>query len=133
MSRRATAFAAVLATGLAGCATYDGTEYRPIVDEPQTAAYEADLAECRQLALTEVRSFPGQAERRGLFSLVVGGLIGAAIGADIGNTAAALTGAAIGAAVGAAKAEDRTNRELAYERANVVAGCMEGRGYRVLG
>ncbi|MEL6791936.1 MAG: hypothetical protein AAFP78_00665, partial [Pseudomonadota bacterium] len=116
-----------------GCASYDGTEYRPIVDEPQTAAYEADLAECRQLALAEVRPFPGREERRGFVSLVVGGLIGAAIGADIGNTAAALTGAAIGAAVGAAKAEDRTSRELAYQRARVVEDCMEGRGYRVLG
>lgn len=107
--------------------------YRPIVDTPNRAAYEADLADCREIAIEGVRPSPSRAARLGFLSTTFGALVGLAIGADVGDTGAAIAGAAIGAGIGAASSQDRRQREVNRRRARVVANCMEGRGYDVLG
>jgi hypothetical protein len=118
--------AAILAGGLAGCAE----TYQPIVDRQgiDPAAYERDLAECRDYAR---RVDPGR-------SAAKGGLIGGAIGAAVGAVVGALTGnigqaVAIGAAGGATGGVIRGGVQGGARQKRVINGCLRGRGYRVLG
>ncbi|MEM7546080.1 MAG: hypothetical protein AAF367_11140 [Pseudomonadota bacterium] len=134
MNIRMTAVLTATALTLGACASPNvAATYRPIVDINDRTLYEADLAECRQLAFEEVQGSDNRAARLGFISTVFGGLVGLAIGADIGNTTAAIAGAAIGSAVGASASASNREAEVDYYRAEVIAGCMEGRGYRVLG
>jgi uncharacterized protein YcfJ len=117
--------AALLAAGLAGCAD----TYQPIVDSQGTdrAAYERDLAECRELAR---RASPAG-------DVAKGGLVGGAIGAAVGAVVGALTGnvgraAAIGAAGGATGGILRGGLRGGERQKRIIRRCLRGRGYQVL-
>ena len=133
MKHRMTATALAAAMTISGCVSYSGADYRPIVDTRDRVAYEQDLAECRELAIREVRGSDSRAARLGFLSTLTGALIGLAIGADVGDTGVAVAGAAIGAGIGAATSADKRRQEVDYRRADVIYQCMEGRGWRVLG
>ena len=110
----------LLALSLAACA------YRPVVD-PKTSAhperYEADLAECRQLA--EQGAHPGGSAAGGA---LVGAGVGAAFAVATGHKDAVGQAAGGGAVLGGAKGAGSGANE---ERA-IVRNCMKGRGHAVL-
>lgn len=133
MALKLTGALCAAALALSACASPDVANVRPIVDTNDRVAYEADLADCQQLAATEMREYSRREARIGFASVAIGALIGLAIGADIGDTGAAIAGAGIGATLGAADARNRLDEEAAYRQADIVYGCMEGRGWRVLG
>lgn len=100
-----------------------GANYQPVLDGPQTSAYQADLAECRALARNQK-----QLTQETLGATVLGAGAGALLGAadDEGD---ALGGAVVGAlAGGAASAVNVSER-----RESIVVECLRGRGHRVAG
>lgn len=98
--------------------------YEPMLDGPQTATYQRDLAECRQLATTKAQRHDNRTA-----GAVVGGLVGAA-DADSGDEVGGLVaGAVIGGLVGSA--EDKS--EIKTERDKIVFHCLQGRGHKVVG
>jgi len=109
------------ATLLSGCAV---EQYRPVVDNHVSqGSYEADLADCQQLAAQ--RPPAASAAGGAAVGAVLGGLLAAAVGLrgnDIGRVAAwgAANGGINGAAYGVAEQRD------------IVARCMAGRGYDVI-
>ncbi len=105
---------------LAACTTTDEI----IIDRKgvNMAAYEQDLAECREYA-SEVKT--GEKAAKGAASgAVVGGLIGAAVG----NSRDAQRGAGAGAVTGGARGVAEGERD----EQQVTKNCLRGRGYRVL-
>lgn len=99
-----------------------GANYQPILDGAPTAAYQADLAECRALARNQPK-FKQEA--------IGGAALGAGIGAALGQAESddALGGAIAGAlAGGVASAVDGNER-----RQVIVVECLRGRGHRVVG
>lgn len=105
---------------LAACTTTDEV----IIDRKgvNPAAYEQDLAECREYS-DEVKT--GEKAAKGAASgAVVGGLIGAAVG----NSRDAQRGAGAGAVTGGARGVAEGERD----QQQVVKNCLRGRGYRVL-
>ena len=106
---------------LSGCAV---EQYRPVVDNHVSqGSYEADLADCQQLAAQ--RPAAASAAGGAVFGAVLGGLLAAAVGLrgdDVGRVAAwgAVNGGVNGAAYGVAEQRD------------IVARCMAGRGYDVI-
>jgi outer membrane lipoprotein SlyB len=109
---------------LTGCAN-TGAAYQPILDGPQTAAYQNDLVECQ--ALAREHSLINQNTKS---DVLVGALIGGALGAlDDGGVGNAIGGAAVGGAAGAASgAYDARDK-----RSQIVVNCLKGRGHRVVG
>ena len=109
---------------LTGCAN-TGAAYQPILDGPQTAAYQNDLVECQ--ALAREHSLMNQNTKS---DALVGALIGGALGAlDDGGIGNAIGGAAVGGAAGAASGA----YEARDERSQIVVNCLRGRGHRVVG
>jgi hypothetical protein len=107
---------------LSGCAT---TQYRPVVDTygGSAGSYEADLAQCQQLA--EQRPAANQAAAGAATGAIFGALLAAAVGLrgdQIAHVAA--WGAASGGVQGAARGVE--------EQAVIVARCMDWRGYAVV-
>ena len=106
---------------LSGCAV---EQYRPLVDSGMSrGSYEADLADCQQLAAQ--RPAAQQAVGGAAVGAVLGGLLAAAVGLrgnDVARVAAwgAANGGLQGAAVGSAQQRDIVDR------------CMAGRGYNVV-
>ena len=106
---------------LSGCAV---EQYRPLVDSGVSrGSYEADLADCQQLAAE--RPAAQQAAGGAAVGAVLGGLLAAAVGLrgnDVARVAAwgAANGGLQGAAVGSAQQRDIVDR------------CMAGRGYNVV-
>ena len=115
------AFIACVAASLSGCAV---EQYRPLVDSGVSkGSYEADLADCRQLAAQ--RPAAQQAAGGAAVGAVLGGLLAAAVGLhgnDVARVAAwgAANGGLQGAAVGSAQQREIVDR------------CMAGRGYNVV-
>jgi outer membrane lipoprotein SlyB len=113
--------ALAVSAGLSGCAVQ---QYRPVVDYGVSkGSYEADLADCQQLA--EQRPAANNAAGGAAAGAILGALLGAAVGLrgnDIGRVAAwgAASGGVNGAAYGVA------------EQKAIVARCMAGRGYNVV-
>ena len=103
---------------LAGCA------YHPVID-PKTSAhpenFQADLAECRQIAEQAPRG-------KALAGAGIGAGIGAAFAVATGHSEAAGRAAGGGAVLGGAKGAGATNRE----KRMIVRNCLRGRGYSVL-
>jgi uncharacterized protein YcfJ len=109
-----------LAVSMTACAN-TGAAYRPILDGPQTVAYQNDLAECQ--ALAKQRVFLNEDTRS---DALVGALIGGALGALDGD---ALGGAAVGGIAGGASGA----YEVRDERKSIVIQCLKGRGHPVVG
>lgn len=109
---------------LGGCAS-GGAAYQPIVDGPTGAAYQADLADCQQLA--ETRGYDNSDTRT---SAAIGAGLGGIIGlADSGSLGEAAVGAAIGGLFGGGSGAIETREE----RKQIVMNCMAGRGHRIVG
>jgi uncharacterized protein YcfJ len=114
----------VLGTALlvSGCAV---EQYHPLVDSGVSkGSYEADLAECQQLAAQ--RPAAAQAAGGAAVGAVLGGLLAAAVGlrgSDVARVAA--WGAANGGINGAVYGS--------VEQRAIVDNCMDGRGYNLVG
>lgn len=103
---------------LAGCA------YNPIID-PKTSRhpenFQADLAECRQIAEQAPRG-------AALAGAGVGAALGAGVAVASGHPGAAGQAAGGGAVIGGARGAGATHRE----KRMIVRNCLKGRGYSVL-
>lgn len=86
----------------------------------QMERYQADLAQCKQIAM--------QVEQKALGGAVGGALAGALIGASLGNSKTAKKIAGAGAVTGTARAAHSTKKE----RLKVTKNCLRNRGYTVL-
>lgn len=122
-----------LIVSLTGCATAPnqaghgiGADYTPVIDlkDTEQSTYQRDLDECRAYGKTvsPVENAAGAAVAGAVF----GALLSAAVGgnrrfASI-NAGAAGVGAGTGALVGSLQKQQA-----------IIARCMTGRGYRVLG
>ena len=115
--------ALALASALGACAS------DPIIDNRgvDPAAYQADLADCRQYA-DEV-SVAGNAAAGGLLGGAAGAAIGAAIGAVTGSPG---MGAAVGAAGGGTSGAVGGGAHGVGKKDKIVRNCLRGRGYSVL-
>jgi len=106
---------------LAGCGAH-----RPVVD-PKTSQhpelYEADLAECQQLA----QQAPG-AGGGAVAGAAVGTALGAGLAVATGHKGVAGQMAGGGAVIGGARGAGAGARE----RRQIVSNCMKGRGHAVL-
>lgn len=107
---------------IAACAD-SGANYTPILDGTPTAAFQADLAECQNLARTEK-----QLGRQAATAAALGAGAGAVLG-ELDEDGDAAGGAIAGAlAGGAASAVD-----VAAQQKSIVIECLRGRGHRVVG
>ncbi len=106
---------------VAACAD-SGANYRPILDGPPTAAYQADLAACQTLARNQK-----QFDQDTMAATVLGAGVGAALGeADTGD---AMGGAVAGALAGGISSAV----DVGERREAIVVECLRGRGHRVVG
>jgi len=106
---------------LGACAEL-GTDVDPILDGPETAQFQSDLAACRQLARNQ-----SQLDQEMMAAAAIGAGIGGALGAadDAGDAlGGAVVGALAGAAAGAFEAGDK--------RETIVLNCLRGRGHAVV-
>ncbi|MEP2533620.1 glycine zipper family protein [Shimia sp.] len=110
--------------GLAACAN-SGANYQPVVDGPVGPNYNADLAQCQQLAASQ-----------GALDSNAGGKAAAGAGVAAATTAVfnnegnnVRDAAAVGALAGlTASAIDQNSKKEA-----IVRNCMSKRGYNVVG
>ena len=127
----------LFASVLAGCAS-NLTDYTPVVDPYNTdmSSFEADLIQCRGIAIQVKVEYEEQASNEALTNLAVGVLVGATTGAIVGSgsqyqgryTAA---GAVSGVAAGATASSEYA--QLARFGPNrIVDRCMSNRGYELL-
>jgi hypothetical protein len=112
-------YIAACAIALGGCASQKS---RPVIDPAgvDMAQYEADLAECEQIAQ--------QVEQKAPAGAAEGAVVGGAIGAILGGTDRAVRSAGVGAVAGGAGGAARTERE----KSTVVKNCLRNRGYKIL-
>jgi uncharacterized protein YcfJ len=104
---------------IGGCA---GHGSKPIIDPEgvDMAQFDADVAECEQIATQVEEKAGGQAAG----GAVVGGLIGAIVG----GRSSAVVGAGVGAVGGGARGAVGTQQE----KNKVVKNCLRNRGYKIL-
>lgn len=107
---------------LAACAT-SGADYRPIVDGPEDAKYERDLAACQ--ALARKRGYDNE-------DMATNAAVGAGLGAIVGGITGDWTGAGIGAGVGLGAGAAKGAMDTQGQRGNIVKKCMEKRGHNVI-
>jgi outer membrane lipoprotein SlyB len=102
-----------------GCA---GHGSKPIIDPEgvDMAQFDADVAECEQIASQVEEKAGGQAAG----GAVVGGLVGAIVG----GRSSAVVGAGVGAVGGGARGSAATQQE----KSQVVKNCLRNRGYKIL-
>jgi uncharacterized protein YcfJ len=131
---------------LAGCGgssqRLDLGTYSPVIDVYQydTAQFNTDISQCRQLAITaQARYDTQQSEEQAeiLASALVGAIVGAAVGNALdGNDDSATTvGAVYGAGIGAATAADANDYDRLITKFGptaIVDKCMANRGYNIL-
>lgn len=110
----------LIVTTLAACSS--GAMHRPIVDGGDLANYEADLADCQQVA--QQREYMNDETKS---DATIGAVVGALSG--IGESAEeTIVGAIVGAVIGGgSRAYDTQD-----ERKKIVIRCMQGRGYNVV-
>lgn len=115
------------ATALVAACADSGANYTPILDGPDTPAFQADLAACQELARSQK-----QFDQETMGAAALGGIAGAALGAADDSMSDAegifgglIVGTLAGGAAGAVSASDR--------RESIVLECLRGRGYRVVG
>jgi len=102
---------------------HDPSEYRPVVD-PGTCSdcnYDKDLATCSNLA-RENTNYSGNIIGGAAAGAGIGAALAAATGLDVGTVAA---GGATGGGISGLGNEAMTAK-------NMIARCMQGRGYNVL-
>lgn len=99
------------------------TSYEPVVDQSKcnNCNYQEDLAQCRAIA-SDNTNYAGNTIRSAAGGAAIGAIIGAVVGTDIGSVAAA---GATGGAIGGLGNEMLTVNQM-------IARCMQGRGYNVL-
>ena len=102
---------------------HDPTEYRPIVDSDKCPGcpYEKDLATCRNIA-SENTNYANNTLGGAAAGAATGAILCAVAGLDAGTCA---VGGATGGAIGGLGSEVMTSRQI-------IARCMQGRGYNVL-
>ena len=102
-----------------GCA---GHSSKPIIDPAgvDMAQFDADVAECEQIAEQVEQKAGGQAAG--------GALVGGLIGAIVGGGDSAIVGAGVGAVGGGAGGAVDTRQE----KSKVVKNCLRNRGYKIL-
>ena len=109
------------AVGLAACSS---GPYTPILDGAPSAAYQKDLAECRQVSL----------QRQGDDGAVLGSaVIGGVLGGLVSEEGSELEGALIGAALGGAEESLDQKAETLDAQDRIVFNCLRGRGHNVVG
>jgi hypothetical protein len=117
-----------LVFALSGCATI--TEQNPVIDQKMSnmTNYNSDLSECREIAMQI------DAGESFVKSATIGTLTGAAIGAVVGIFDDKNFGKSvgIGAAGGAVAGGIQGGLETFEDRKEIVAKCLDGRGYAVL-
>ena len=102
--------AIIAAAALSACTTQTLEQYAPVVDRP-SARYDADLAQCRQLATAKEAEYRQRQEAEIGANIVAGLLVGALLGAAVGDSG---DWAAYGAAQGAVAGATSTDTELAH-------------------
>ena len=110
---------------LMGCVVIAGCADQPeefIVDGPRNAAFNRDLAECKQLSLQKEKGNSGA-----IGGAVIGGLIG---GVDSSEP---LEGAIAGAVVGGLLGSAEDLADLDDAQRDIVFNCMRGRGHKIVG
>ena len=121
--------AILAAVALSACTTQTLDQYAPVVDRP-SARYDADLAQCRQLATAKEAEYKQRQEAEIGANIMAGLVVGALLGAAIGDSG---DWAAYGAAQGAAGGIAATDTELAHGGPRrIIDRCMAGRGHRVI-
>jgi uncharacterized protein YcfJ len=102
-----------------GCAS---NSQKPVIDPAgvDMAQYDADVAECEQIA--------DQVEQKAGEQAAGGALVGGLIGAIVGGGDSAVVGAGVGAVGGGARGVGATRQE----RSKVVKNCLRNRGYKIL-
>lgn len=98
--------------------------YRPVLDGPAQAGYQADLADCQQRS--RERSYWND-------NVKTNALVGAGIGAALGAAEDGDEGAVGGALVGGAAAAVGKAWETRDERQQIIVECLQQRGHRVVG
>lgn len=95
-----------------------------IVDGPRNAAFQSDLAACRQIALQKQKTGSGATS-----GAVMGGLVGGLSSGDGDEFGGMVTGAIVGGMVGSSE----EGAEVEAAREGIVVNCMRGRGHKVVG
>ncbi len=119
--------AITLAAALTGCANMSHVQQNivPLVDTKgaDMTNFYNDVAECNNYARAV------DAEQQAANGAVAMGLVGALLGAALGNHKDALQLGLIGAASGAVQAGNKA----VEKKEDIVARCMQQRGWRVIG
>lgn len=110
------------ALSLAACAD-SGANYQPILDGPQTIAFQADLEACQTLARNQ-----NQFDKDTVGAAVLGAGAGAVLG-QVDDAGDALGGAIVGALAGGAAGAVNASEQ----RQAIVIECLRGRGHAVVG
>ncbi len=126
--RKIAIFAAGSVCLIAGCAG-TGAEYQPIVDGPVGAAYQSDLAQCRELSRSKTLINPETKTQAALGAAVMGAAAGLDDEADGDRLGSALGGALLGGLLGTAGGATETH----FERQDIINDCLKGRGHAVVG
>lgn len=111
-----------LSLSITACAG-SSARYVPIVDGPQNAQFQADLAACQSVA--QQKKFNNGDVRT---EALVGAVFGAVAGA-VEDSSDAVGGAIVGAAFGGGERA----WEVRGERKNIVINCLTNRGHNVVG
>jgi outer membrane lipoprotein SlyB len=116
-----------IVVSLVGCAAQPQSIYQPVIDlrPGQAQSLPYDIRECN--ALAQQRMNAGQAAVAGA---IAGALLGAALGAAAGGNSRFNSQMA---GVGAITSGVNSAGGAALNQAEIVARCMSGRGYNVLG
>lgn len=119
--RNKTMFVTLPFIAITACAEF-GSDYVPILDGPESATYQSDIAGCQ--ALARAQSF----DEDTIGAAVVGGVFGGALAnheGEITSAEGALVGAVFGLIGGLVEGTET--------RKSIVLECMRGRGHRVVG
>jgi len=110
-------------------------EYRPVVDPSRVSSkhFDADLAQCRDVAKTAQADYEKRAQKEANNNLVAGLLVGALVGAAAGDHGRYIgAGAAYGGLAGATAQGDYDHDLVTYGPRRIVDRCMADRGYHIL-
>ncbi|MCV6586916.1 MAG: glycine zipper family protein [Marinibacterium sp.] len=113
--------AVLLPLGFAAC-TGTGASYEPKLAKAPKPGYDADLAQCRELARSEGLLNP-ETRTKAILGAGAGALAGAGDADDV--VAGTIVGAVAGTAVGAA--------DTRFERKTILIECLKQRGQPVAG
>jgi hypothetical protein len=110
-------------------------EYKPVVDLSRVSAkrFDADLAQCREVAKTAEADYQQRAQKEATNNMVAGLIVGALVGAAAGDNGRYIgAGAAYGGLAGAGAQGDYDHDLVTYGPRRIVDRCMADRGYHIL-